>query len=241
MPALTFGLNPSKAATNALKTKPAQKRKAVFDDDDDQNDAEHDGPVAPALQTRKGPARPVKLSNAFADADNEEQDRPKKSPRLAPSTTAAGAASNLSALRSSKLHDAQASLLDSSVYDYDAVYDTFSADAQKRNKASNTNGTASGPKYMTSLLTSAEQRKRDLLRAKEKVLQREREQEGEEFADKEKFVTGGYKKAQEEMRQAEEEEKRKAEEEEKRRRAGGGHVGVESQGFGEGGGEDEGN
>jgi hypothetical protein len=41
------------------------------------------------------------------------------------------------------------------------------------------------------------------------MLQRERAAEGEEFADKEKFVTSGYKKQQEELRRQEEEEKKK--------------------------------
>ena len=63
--------------------------------------------------------------------------------------------------------------------------------------------------------------------AKEKLLQKEREAEGDEFADKEKFVTGAYKQQQEEARKLEEEEKRKAEEEEKRKRLMGGGM----QGF----------
>ena len=82
----------------------------------------------------------------------------------------------------------QASQLDSSVYDYDGVYETFQA---AKDKKKDSNGEASGPKYMTSLLSSAEQRKRDQLRAKEKLLQKEREQEGNEFADKEKVRDWG--------------------------------------------------
>jgi hypothetical protein len=41
------------------------------------------------------------------------------------------------------------------------------------------------------------------------MLQHERDKEGEEFADKEKFVTGAYKKQMEEVRKAEEEERLK--------------------------------
>jgi hypothetical protein len=52
-------------------------------------------------------------------------------------------------------------------------------------------------------------------------LQREREAEGDEFADKAKFVTSAYKAQQEEARKAEEQEKQKAAmEEEKRRKEG---------------------
>ncbi|KAF2456707.1 coiled-coil domain-containing protein 55-domain containing protein [Lineolata rhizophorae] len=68
---------------------------------------------------------------------------------------------------------------------------------------------------MGSLLAAAETRKRDQLRAKEKMLQREREQEGDEFADKEKFVTAAYKAQQEEMKRLEEEERQREEQEER--------------------------
>jgi coiled-coil domain-containing protein 55 len=41
------------------------------------------------------------------------------------------------------------------------------------------------------------------------MLQHERDKEGDEFADKEKFMTSAYKKQLEEVRQAEEEEKKR--------------------------------
>lgn len=58
-------------------------------------------------------------------------------------------------------------------------------------------------------MQAASQRKRDHLIAEEKMIQREREAEGDEFADKEKFVTQAYKDLLEENRKAEEEEKRR--------------------------------
>jgi coiled-coil domain-containing protein 55 len=60
---------------------------------------------------------------------------------------------------------------------------------------------------MDKLLATAEVRKRDFLIAQEKKFQKEREMEGDEFAGKEKFVTGAYKRQQEEMRKAEEAER----------------------------------
>jgi coiled-coil domain-containing protein 55 len=223
MPALAFGLKAARASSSVSKS--PQKRKAVFGDDEQINDEE---PTAPAFQTGfKKLAKPLKPLNPLQDPEEDDTLDPRrhKSPKLSGSSIARGNGAtdkytNLSALRSAKLHDQQASQLDSSVYDYDGVYDTFQP--SKQNNATSTNGEVEGPKYMTSLLTSAEQRKRDQLRAKEKLIQREREQEGEEFADKEKFVTGAYKRQQEEMRVLEEEERRKAEEEEERRRRGGG-------------------
>ena len=52
-------------------------------------------------------------------------------------------------------------------------------------------------------------RKLDHLRAEEKMIQREREAEGDEFADKEQFVTQAYKDQMAEVRRAEEEEKKR--------------------------------
>lgn len=52
-------------------------------------------------------------------------------------------------------------------------------------------------------------RKRDRLRAEDKMVQRERQMEGEEFADKDAFVTPAYLAQQEELRRIEEEEKKK--------------------------------
>ncbi|EXJ54536.1 hypothetical protein A1O7_09876 [Cladophialophora yegresii CBS 114405] len=221
MPALAFGLN----ATRSGPSKPAQKRKAFFDEDDG---APEDVP-APAYGAKKSskPLRPI----TDLGADEDEKGPPRKSPKLSsyglqpakgkPSAPTLGSDkyTNLSALRSAKLHDEEASKLDASVYDYDAVYDTFHAHKEKK---SNSDAQDSGPKYMGSLLQSAEVRKRDQLRAREKLLQREREAEGDEFADKEKFVTGAYKKQQEEIKKLEEEEKKREEAEEERRRKGGG-------------------
>lgn len=111
--------------------------------------------------------------------------------------------------------------IDPSVYDYDSHYDAIHK-AQNDRKAKQAEEAASGkPKYMDHLIAASEQRKRDQTRANDRLLQREREQEGDEFADKEKFVTEAYKAQQAENRLLEEEEKRKeAAEEEKKRKQG---------------------
>jgi coiled-coil domain-containing protein 55 len=49
------------------------------------------------------------------------------------------------------------------------------------------------PKYISGLLNSAATRRLDYLRAEEKMIQREREMEGDEFKDKDAFVTQAYK------------------------------------------------
>lgn len=65
------------------------------------------------------------------------------------------------------------------------------------------------PKYIGALLQAATVRKLDHLRAEEKMIQREREQEGDEFVDKEQFVTQAYRDQMAEVRRAEAEEKKR--------------------------------
>lgn len=65
------------------------------------------------------------------------------------------------------------------------------------------------PKYIGNLLKAAEKRKLDNERRVERQVQKEREKEGDEFADKEQFVTAAYKQKLLERQQQEEEEKRK--------------------------------
>ncbi|OJK03431.1 hypothetical protein ASPACDRAFT_16202, partial [Aspergillus aculeatus ATCC 16872] len=131
---------------------------------------------------------------------------------------------NLSALHSSRQHHRSAESLDPSIYSYDSIYDTLHAKPAPKPTPGHPDdeSTPTVPKYMTALLRSAEIRKRDQLRARDRQLAKEREAEGDEFADKEKFVTAAYKAQQAEMRRIEEEEAaREAKEEEDRRKNGG--------------------
>ena len=60
-------------------------------------------------------------------------------------------------------------------------------------------------------MDSAQIRQRDLLLAEERKLVREREDEGDEFADKEQFVTSAYKAQQESLKEQEEAERAREE------------------------------
>jgi hypothetical protein len=115
---------------------------------------------------------------------------------------------DLSSSFSSKKHAETAEDLDSNIYDYDAVYDSL-----KPKKKITQEDMERKPKYMSNLLAAAAVRKRDATIAEEKKLARDREAEGEEYADKEKFVTSAYKKQQEENRRLEAEEKLREEQE----------------------------
>ncbi|KAF2093353.1 hypothetical protein NA57DRAFT_20670, partial [Rhizodiscina lignyota] len=112
--------------------------------------------------------------------------------------------------------------IDESIYDYDSFFDAKQA-RENEPKKKKDNGK---PKYMADILAANEVRKKDQLRARDKLLQRQREEEGDQFMDKEKFVTEAYKKQQEEVRQAEEEERRKEEAEAAKKQKG--EVGMRS-------------
>ncbi|MCJ1478178.1 hypothetical protein MMC13_006854 [Lambiella insularis] len=220
MPALSYGLNVPKKAPSLANRPPPAKRRTVFDNVDDEEETE-DGPTEEAISTLGG------LGSASPAPTSPEPPRSSKM-SLNPNTTrknpppSTSQYGDLSTNHTTALHANTAQSLDPSIYDYDAVYESLHATSGKSSAQA-----PAGPKYMGNLLAAAEVRKRDQLRAKEKMLAKEREAEGDEFADKEKFVTGAYKAQQEEVRRLEEEEVRQeADELERRRKTGGGMVGL---------------
>ena len=65
------------------------------------------------------------------------------------------------------------------------------------------------PRYIEALLSASSKRKIELERAEERKIQREREEDGDKFGEKDMFVTEAYLQRKEELRKIEEEEKRK--------------------------------
>ncbi|PKI84716.1 hypothetical protein MVES1_001332 [Malassezia vespertilionis] len=114
---------------------------------------------------------------------------------------------------------AEAAALDEHVFDYDDVYDKMKAVDRQMKAASKEADKGRSPKYMSNFFRAAELRERDRLRAESKMIQRERAAEGDQYADKESFVTSAYKEQQEELARAEKEE-RIAEERARRRSKG---------------------
>lgn len=94
---------------------------------------------------------------------------------------------------------------DPTIYMYDEVYDNIEhtkgqleVNKQKEKK----------PRYIENLLKTAERRKKEQEHRIERMVQKEREAEGEMYADKESFVTSAYKAKLEEFKKMEEEEAR---------------------------------
>lgn len=216
---LKYGLNLKK------KAPPAPARRAILDDDDDedeQNDSQS-GPVEAAIEeissfgSSNAPApKPKKPTPAASSGP------PKPQLKSLQNKLSQDSRQDLSALQAAKQKVAAAEEVDASIFDYDSFHDAKTSVVEAKKEAAKQDAIERKPKYINNLLDAAARRKQDQQVAREKFLQKERENEGEEFADKEKFVTGAYKAQQEETRKLEEEEKKKAEEEEKRKRAMGG-------------------
>ncbi|KAK2026814.1 coiled-coil domain-containing protein 55 [Colletotrichum zoysiae] len=215
-PGLSFGLSLGKK-TGASKPAPA-KRKA-FGGDDSEDDAPKSGAKVETLDELGGfdldPSSSRQETGGRKPKNNKSK-LPTHPPTSKTKKQESAMFGDLSSSLASKKHAEEAEELDPSVYDYDGVYESF-----KPQKKETQEDVERKPKYMKSLLEAASVRKRDALIAEEKKIAREREAEGEEYADKEKFVTEAYKKQQEENRRIEEEEKRREEEEAKKNKTGG--------------------
>ncbi|KAI5863146.1 hypothetical protein GGS23DRAFT_609597 [Durotheca rogersii] len=217
-PGLSFGLNLTKKP-GASKPAPP-KRKPMFGDDDGSDDDVNGSANGPRATTVAELDDLPTLSSNTSDKKSGQKSKtgpptrpPPGSKSKKPQISMYGDLS--SSLESRKYKDA-AEELDPSIYDYDAVYDSL-----KPEKKKDADDAERKPKYMKSLMASAATRKRDALIAEEKKIARERAEEGEEYADKEKFVTEAYKRQQAENRRIEEEERRREEEEARKNKTGG--------------------
>ncbi|KAL8818312.1 MAG: hypothetical protein Q9191_007969 [Dirinaria sp. TL-2023a] len=246
---LSYGLNLTKKPTSTTSRPAPAKRKPIFDDDSDndsfgpENGAEQSDQLE-SLHTVGGLQSPsssisTSTSSKKKRIPNSSVPPPTKNPKPSSNPAAPKKISNygsLSTAHSTSKHSKTAQDLDPSIYDYDGVYDSLHHHHHHQNpqklEEEETTTTANGttirkPKYISQLLAASQVRKRDAVRAKEKLLAKERELEGDAFADKEKFVTAAYKRQQAEMRRAEEEEERREREaEERKKREGGGMKGL---------------
>lgn len=219
---LKYGLNLKKKA-------PAPTRRAIFDEDgdEDEDDIQKNGTEEAAIEEistfgRNEPSKPLKLAAGLTVKPKTKAPLP-----APPKKLEVDSRQDISALHAAKAQVKAAEEVDASIFDYDSFHDAKQSVTEAKQEAARQEAIERKPKYINNLLDAAARRKQDQQVAREKFLQKEREAEGDEFADKEKFVTSAYKEQQEETRRLEEEEKRKAEEDEKRKR----HTGGGMQGF----------
>lgn len=116
-------------------------------------------------------------------------------------------ASAKKALKQKQQEQAKVLADDPTAYDYDSVYDAMH---QSRKAAVPHRDSSRKPKYIHALLEKAAVRNREQDIVYSRMLQKERETEGNTFAGKEKFLTSAYKKKLQENKLWQEEEDRKA-------------------------------
>lgn len=241
---LKFGLN-VKAKPDADNDGRGQKKRAtIFDDDldagsdEENNEGQDIVQEEELLELSSLSSRPSLASKPQPKPKPTNKSRPNIPPTKPPSRKPRPLDlddhdddnhldfGDLSTIRENKAVADKAEALDPTIYDYDAFHAAHSHVQSQKKAAERQDAVDRKPRYIGNLLDAAARRKQDQMVAKEKLLQKERENEGDEFKDTEKFVTGAYKAQQEETRLIEEEEKRKAaEEEERRRKSGGGMQG----------------
>jgi len=146
----------------------------------------------------------VKKSNVFGDDESDSggsggDDWVKQSLK-------AKSAKSSGLKKQTKILMAKALEEDPTVYQYDEVYDKI--EENKVEKETAKKEVDRKPKYIKQLLKTANIRNKEHERRVERQVQKERELEGEEFKDKESFVTSAFRKKMEEMAKEEEEERR---------------------------------
>ncbi|KAH9079541.1 coiled-coil domain-containing protein 55-domain containing protein, partial [Lactarius deliciosus] len=163
-----------------------------------------------------GDAPSLKRPAAFASLDDETSDDNFISARNGVAGNSDLVAQNVQLSKSTKKRMEKEQEVDATVYQYDEVWDNMQDAKTRQKEVKEHESKERKPKYISGLLTSAATRRLDHLRAEDKMIQREREAEGDEFRDKDAFVTQAYKDQMAEVRRAEEEEKRREELEKKR-------------------------
>ncbi|KAH7926314.1 hypothetical protein BV22DRAFT_1009366 [Leucogyrophana mollusca] len=167
-----------------------------------------------------GAAPSLKRPAAFSSLEDDEpvDAAPTLSESKAVAVNKKLLAQNVESSKAAKKRMEQEMQVDSTVYQYDEVWDRMQEVKLRQKEAKEVDAKQRKPKYIEGLLTSAATRRLDHLRAEEKMIQRERESEGDDFKDKEAFVTQAYKDQMAEVRRAEQEEKEREEQEKKKRK-----------------------
>ncbi|KAI8343264.1 coiled-coil domain-containing protein 55-domain containing protein [Chlamydoabsidia padenii] len=186
---MKFGLNLTKKKPTGRPTtnRPAATAFAFQDDDDDDDDDDNQSQTPTSLK------------------EQAKKQRQKINQQLQTSAS--------TTLAHQKVKEAQEQALqdDPTIFDYDAVYDDLKAAESQQKLATKTQDTDKKAKYIQNLLEMADIRKKDRLLAEEKKVARERLAEGDEFADKDVFMTESYKKQKAELERIEAEERQREE------------------------------
>ncbi|VVC44495.1 Domain of unknown function DUF2040 [Cinara cedri] len=138
-----------------------------------------------------------KTNNVFGDDSDSGDEAIHKKPIETSNQTKAQQRSNKVLINKALEEDA-------TVFQYDEVFD----DMKKKKELLDGNKTKADkkPRYIQNLIIQADKRKIEYERRNERLIQKERETEGNEFEDKEAFITSSYKKKLEELKKLDEED-----------------------------------
>ncbi|KAF3769863.1 hypothetical protein M406DRAFT_230535, partial [Cryphonectria parasitica EP155] len=226
-PGLSFGLSLNAKKPASARAPHPPKRKIAFgggadDDSDDEAQGRPKDEVAITELDGFGTSPATTGTDTTTGTSKRKHGKtPLEPPKLKSKSDSSRQFGDLSSALTSRKYAEAAQSLDPSVYDYDAAYDSLKAAERQREAEVKKESAQRKSRYMADVTKAAEQRERDRGVAELKKIQREREAEGDEFADKEMFVTEAYKRKQEEDRKAEEEERKREEDERKKNKFGG--------------------
>lgn len=215
--AISFGLNLAPDKDAKQPQRPRAKLTGLLGDDDDEDD--NTNPSSQPQDRRAGTTGKTNRSTVLSATGQTASKNASLSTKPASKYNSDEKFNDLSSDRAAQKHITAATTLDAAIYDYDAYHDAQSSVTAAKKSVAARDAADRKPKYMDKLLDAAARRKQDQLVAREKHLQHERQLEGDEFADKEKFVTGAYKAQQEEAHRVDLLEAQKAEAEAGRRKA----------------------
>ncbi|WFD30054.1 hypothetical protein MSPP1_001068 [Malassezia sp. CBS 17886] len=165
------------------------------------------GDKSARTKEQRPPPPQVRRTRAFGEDDDDADARIGGTLRVAPMSKA------------TRRQQEEAEKIDAAAFDYDGVYDKMKRVERELRDAHKAENKERKSKYRDNFLAAAEVRERDRLRAETKMIQRQREMEGDEFEGKDAFVTSAYKEQQEQLARAEAEER--VREERERQKSGG--------------------
>ncbi|KAH8421491.1 hypothetical protein KR009_009690, partial [Drosophila setifemur] len=161
-------------------------------------------------QQKKTPARPVQPTkpSIFDESSDSASDEDPNAPQLKAKPPGNGVSSGPSLMerRVARRQQEKALAEDPTIFQYDELYDEMDQGRaeQKQSKSQEPRK----PKYIGNLMKHAERRKLEKELRIERQVQKDREAEGEEFKDKDSYVTAAYRKQLESMHQLKEQEQR---------------------------------
>jgi len=115
-------------------------------------------------------------------------------------------ASTLRSIKQAEREHERALAEDPNAFDYDTVYDQMQAQKHAKNAKDKAADKQKEPKYAQALMKAKNRREIEEASRDARMQEKERIKEGEQFAEKESFVTGAYRKQMEDIEQLRKEE-----------------------------------